>query len=66
MELNSIGRFLEKWLDFFGGIVGVFIVICCWPVSSPDDFCDVKSKQYEYAHSLSQERLEKIYLDMKG
>ena len=66
MEYNSIGRFLEKLLELFGGIVSAFILICCWPARLPDDFCDNKSKQYKYARSLPQQRLEKIYIDFKS
>jgi len=35
-------------------------------MNSPDSMCDENSSFYSYAHSLSQDRLEKIYLDFKN
>lgn len=64
MELNNTGQLLKKAYEIIIGSMGLIYFVFFW--STPfDEFCDEKSKQYKYAHSLSQERLEQIYLDFQ-
>ncbi len=35
-------------------------------LGQPEMRCDEQSTAYQHAHSLTQERLERIYLDLKG
>jgi hypothetical protein len=64
LKLNNTGNFLKKVYEFLTGSLVIIFATFYWSYHMVD-MCDNKSKHYKYAHSLSQERLEKIYLDFK-
>ncbi len=54
---------IKKINDFLVSLIGILSILN-WG-SNPELQCNENSVQYSYAHSLSQERLEKIYFDLK-
>jgi hypothetical protein len=63
MAEKYIKIIIKKINDFLGSLIGI-LTILNWG-SNPELQCDENSIKYSYAHSLSEERLEKIYFDLK-
>ena len=56
--------FMERVYKFLDGVIA-FLFILNYS-NSPQMKCHEDSQYYQYAHSLSQERLEKIYIDFRN
>ncbi len=66
MVEKYIKKAMIKVYRFLDRIIAFLTLLSLLSSMNPEHSCNEKSKQYKYAHSLSQQRLEKIYTDFKG